>query len=96
MVVLIFYLIGLTVFKLIIKGKDSNMKRKVGQRRNSFIAINFVTPKGKFTLSSRGKHSDNRKANYGIIEPWFRPKKGWFKPFLAIFSHFRPLNQPLL
>ena len=28
-------LIGLTVFKLIIKGKDSNMKRKVGQRRNS-------------------------------------------------------------
>ena len=88
-------MIGLTMFKLIIKGKDSNMKRKVGQRRHSFIAINFLTPKVKFTLVSREKQSDNRKANYGIIEPWFRPKKGWFKAFFAIISHFRPLHQPL-
>ena len=79
-------LIGSTVFKVIIKGKDSNMKRKVGQRRHSFIAINSLTPKVKFTLVSREKQSDNRKANYGIIEPWFRPKKGWFKPFLAILD----------
>ena len=45
------------------------MKRKVGQRRHSFIAINSLTPKVKFTLVSREKQSDNRKANYGIIEP---------------------------
>ena len=79
-------MIGLTVFKLIIKGKDSKMKGKVGQRRNSFIAINFLTAKVKFTLVSRESKSDNRKANYGIIEPWFGPKKGWFKPFLAILD----------
>jgi hypothetical protein len=65
------------------------MKRKVGQRRHSFIAINSLTPKVKFTLVSREKQSDNRKASYGIIEPWFRPKR-------AGLSHFRPLNQPLL
>ena len=69
------------MFKPIIKGKDSNMKRKVGQRRHSFIAINSLTPKVKFTLVSREKQSDNRKANYGIIEPWFRPKR-------AGLSHF--------
>ena len=53
-------LIDLTVFKLIIKGKDSNIKRKVGQRRHYFIAINFLPPKVKVTLVSRGKHSDTR------------------------------------
>ena len=71
-------LVGLAMFRLIIKGKDSNMKRKVGQRRHSFIAINFLTPKVKKFLFSCGTSSENRKANYGSIEPWFGPKKGCF------------------
>ena len=74
------------MFKLIIKAKDSNVKRKVGQRRNAFIAINFLTPKVTFTLVSSEKQYENRKANYGIIAPGSDQKRAGLNHFLLFLA----------
>ena len=81
-------MIGLTEFKLIIKGKDSNMKRKVGQRRDSLIAINFLNPKVKFTPVSWGTLT-TKKPIMASLNPGLDQKR-------AGFSHFSPINQPFL